>query len=550
MTVPPATPVLVGAAAAARLPDAVELMAAATEAAAADAGAPGLLAAVDRVYVARGTWDCPDPGRQVADRFGAREARTVVAELGILQQSLITRACLDVTAGRAGVVLVLGAEAAHRGRVRLTPGRPTSRAHAASGRAGGEAGPPGRATVTRGPGEAGGAEGDAGAGGRPGSGPDEIIAPDADILAPLEIRRGLHLPVRQYAVLESALRAASGLGLAAHAAEVAALWAGFSRVAAGNEDAWARDPVTPAGLAPSERNPMMAWPYTRSHCSRAGVDQGAALLICSAAAARRFGVPPDRWVFPVTAAESNVMTPLAARPDLARSPGFRAVGERLAAVAGVAPADADYLDLYSCFPAAVRVQVRELGLTGRSDLTVTGGMTFAGGPLNNYVLQSTAAMARVLRAAEPGAHGLVTCVSGMVTKQAGLLWSASPPSTGFRAEDVSVDVRAAETTLPLVDEPPDGTGAGVVAGFTVACEQGAPVQALAVVTLGGATPARAEGDGAGGDGDEGGTGGDGAGHGHAIRTVAASADSDVIAAMTREEWVGRPVTVRAGTLLP
>jgi acetyl-CoA C-acetyltransferase len=332
------------------------------------------------------------------------------------------------------------------------------------------------------------------------------------------VRRGLYLPVWQYAVLESALRAAGGLGLAAHAAEVAELWAGFFRVAAGNEDAWARNPVTPADLAASDRNPMMSWPYTRSHCSRAGVDQGAALLLCSARTALRLGVPRDRWVFPVAAAESNVMTPVSARPDLARSPGFAAVGRRLTEVTGVAPVDADLVDLYSCFPAAVRLQLRELGLAGRADLTVTGGMTFAGGPLNNYAFQSTVKMAEQLRAAEPGAHGLVSCVSGMVTKQGGLLWSTAPPPAGFRAEDVSAEVRAAQTPLPLVEDVP--VGRGQVVGFTVACEKGEPTRALAVVTL-------ADGS----------------------RTVATSTTPDLVAAMTTEEWVGRTVTIDGGALV-
>jgi acetyl-CoA C-acetyltransferase len=475
-----ARPVLVGVGAAARLPDAVELMAAAAEAAAVDAGGAGLLRAVRKVYVARGSWSHPDPGREVTTRFGAT-ARTAVAELGILQQSLVTRACLDITAGHADVVLVLGAESAHSDRFRLGAGRPT-----------------GKATT----------------------GPDEILAPTDDILAPLEIRRGMYLPVRQYAVLESALRAADGQGLAEHAAEVARLWAGFSRVAAGNDEAWSRSPVAPEDLAASERNPMMSSPYTRSHCSRAGVDQGAALLLCSTEAARRLGVPLDRWVFPVAAAESNVMVPVAARPELARSPGFGAVGRRLTTLTGRGPADADLVDLYSCFPAAVRLQTRELGLTDRADLSVTGGMTFAGGPLNNYVFQATVTMAGLLRAT-PEAQGLVTCVSGMVTKQGGMVWSASPSSGGFRAEDVSAEVRAAEQPLPLVDAGTDA--AGRIVGFTVAWEKGEPVQAQAVLTLDAA------------DGP--------------VRTVATSTDPDVLAAMSTEDWVGRTVTVRGDTLL-
>ncbi|MBX6391229.1 MAG: acetyl-CoA acetyltransferase [Frankia sp.] len=508
--VAPQTPVLVGVGVAARPPQAgaepvsaVELMTAATEAAAGDASPAaaspaGLLGLVSRVYVPRGSWDDVDPGREIARRVGlgtagGGEVRTALAELGVLQQTLITRACQDIAAGRAQAVLVVGAEAAHRTgpvRMRLVGGSGTA------------------------------APSDAG----PVREPDERLVPDGDILVRLEISRGAYLPVRQYALLETALRAADGLAVDRHAAEVAELWAAFSRVAAGNEHAWARAEVAPADLGPSARNPMMSWPYTRSHCSRAGVNQAAALLLCSADAARRLGVPRERWVFPVAAVESNAMVPVTARPELARSPGFAAVGERLTALAGVAPADVDLLDLYSCFPAAVRLQVRELGLAGRpaGELTVTGGMTFAGGPLNNYVFQSTAAMARRLREAASGSRGLVTCISGMVTKQAGLLWSTEPAAAGFRAEDVTATVRAREVPLELVDPDADGPVlTGRVAGYTVACASGEPERAIAVVSL----------DGGG-------------------RTVVTSTSADVMTAMTTEEWVGRSVKLRADTLLP
>ena len=48
--------------------------------------------------------------------------------------------------------------------------------------------------------------------------------------------------------------------------------------------------------------------------------------------------------------------------------------------------------MYSCFPAAVRVQQREFGLDPDGTPTVTGGMSFAGGPFNNFVLNATAAV--------------------------------------------------------------------------------------------------------------------------------------------------------------
>ncbi len=62
--------------------EAVDLMVAAVEAAAADAGSPSLPAAADRVAVPQGTWPYSDPARLVAARIGAAGATTVLARLG------------------------------------------------------------------------------------------------------------------------------------------------------------------------------------------------------------------------------------------------------------------------------------------------------------------------------------------------------------------------------------------------------------------------------------------------------------------------------------
>ena len=75
------------------------------------------------------------------------------------------------------------------------------------------------------------------------------------------------------------------------------------------------------------------------------------------------------------------------------------------------------------FPLAVRVQRRELHLLEKGTPTITGGMAFAGGPFNSFVL-ATAAMARRLRE-QPGL-GLVTTVSGMLTKPGLAVWSSEP----------------------------------------------------------------------------------------------------------------------------
>jgi acetyl-CoA C-acetyltransferase len=161
--------------------------------------------------------------------------------------------------------------------------------------------------------------------------------------------------------------------------------------------------------------------------------------------------------------------------ELARWPAFAA------AAAPIAVAPDDLVDLYSCFPAAVQVQARELDIdvdAAERPLTLTGGMTFAGGPLNSYVLHATVTAARRLR--EGGGDAVITSVSGMLTKPALARWSATPPAAPFASRDVSGAAAAATARCPFA---PDGTGAATIVTSTVVHDHDGPAVAVAVVEL-------------------------------------------------------------------
>jgi acetyl-CoA C-acetyltransferase len=455
-----------------------------------DSGNPALPEHADLVAVPRGSWGYGDPARLIAAAVVAKP-RTVLAQLGVLQQTLLTRACAAIAGGQADVIAVCGGEARDRSRMISRSGQTDDE------RA--DAGLP----------------------------PDEVLVPHGDIIDPLELQCGLAVPAHQYALMENALGAADGQGVPAHADAIANLWAGFSRVAAGNPDAWSRAAVPPEELRqPSEHNRLIAFPYNRLHVSQWNVNQAAALIFASAEAAKRLGIASDRWVFPLAAAESNTMIPLVQREELHRCPGAAVAGSRALELGGVHLDDTRYIDLYSCFPIAVRIQARELGLRDDQDdrpLTVTGGMTFAGGPLNNYVLQATVKMAELLRATTPQGSksatiGLVSAVSGMLTKQAFALWSNRPPEPagGFPHADVSEETEQRTPTCPLTASY---DGPATVAGYTVTGGPEGTHRCIAVADL----P----------DGS---------------RTIASSSDSQLAHAMTSEEWCGRRIAIRAGTI--
>jgi acetyl-CoA C-acetyltransferase len=476
------TPVLVGVGVAGRRCDdpsealeSSQLMIEALEAAEADAGARGLLAAADSVHVPRGFWDYSDPGRLVADHFGASGARTVLAEIGVLQQTLLNGACCAIASGEEEISIVTGGDAKYR----------NLRA--------GIAGTPLADTV------------------QTDVKPDLVLQPSGSLWSSVESDRGLMRPAQFFTMIESAMRFEAGLSIDAHRDRIAELWARMSEVAAANPHARNREVVAAETIRnASERNPMIAFPYTKMHNSDWNVDQAAGLIFCSVAKARTLAIPEARWVYPLSGTEANQMLDLGARGQLHRSPGAEIAGARALELAGRTIDEIDHFDLYSCFPAAVQLFARELGIGLERPLTVTGGMRFAGGPLNNYVLQAVARMAEVLREG-PGSTGLVTAVSGFMTKQGFGVWSTDAPEQSFGFADVTAEVTEATESRKLVVAP---EGPARIAAYTVLYLGASPAKAVAVCDL-------PSGD----------------------RTVATSDDPELARAMTLEEFVGRDVAI-------
>ena len=164
---------------------------------------------------------------------------------------------------------------------------------------------------------------------------------------------------------------------------------------------------------------------------------------------------------------------------MAACPGAGIAGRAALDAAELSIADIDLVELYTCFPVAVETYAAELGLPLARDLTVTGSMAFAGGPYNNYVIQATCRMGELLREGR-GRHGLVSSVSGVLTKQGFGLWSREPRN-GFSLRDVTDDVAR---TIPTKDVLESAGGEATIAGYTVVHERGKPPRGVAIVDVG------------------------------------------------------------------
>jgi acetyl-CoA C-acetyltransferase len=233
--------------------------------------------------------------------------------------------------------------------------------------------------------------------------------------------------------------------------------AGFSSVAAANPYSWFREARTAQQIATAgPDNRYIGFPYPKFMNAIMDVDQGAALLMTSAAEARRLKVPEEKWVYLHGCGDASDHWFISERVDYHSSPAIRAVGERALSMAGVGIGDIAHIDLYSCFPSAVEIGRDMLGIAQDDPrpLTVTGGLPYFGGPGNNYVGHSIAAMVEKLRA-DRGSLGLVTANGWYVTKHAAGVYSSAPPEREWRRADPKIDQRAIDaqphppfTTMP------------------------------------------------------------------------------------------------------
>ncbi|MEH3033555.1 MAG: crotonase/enoyl-CoA hydratase family protein [Aeromicrobium erythreum] len=414
-----------------------DLAATALERALADSrGDAGLLASADAVYaVASASWQYRDLGAVVAKRIGAEPATTVQTARfgGDGGQLVVNEAARAIAAGESSVVLVVGAEAgATLAAAQVRGETPAWTEQGADVR------------------------------------PTRSLGSEREANTELEGRVGLGAPVYNYALMESALRAREGTTKDEHLARITRLWSSLSEVAAGNEHAWLPRAFTPDELATTSLdNRPVASPYPKLLCANLQVDLASGLVVTSVAAAEAAGVPQDRWVFLHVGASAHDEWFVSERNTLDASPAIRAIGTALAQHAGRPIADVEVVDLYSCFPAAVQVAARELGLPlddPDRPLSVTGGLTFAGGPGNNYGGHAVATMVQRLRE-RPEAFGLTTSLGWYATKHAAGLLSARPPTAPFRDLHPTVPIEARRPAVASWD------GVAVVEACTVASDR-------------------------------------------------------------------------------
>jgi acetyl-CoA C-acetyltransferase len=447
----PRTPVIVGVGQTSELLDSenyrqrspADLAADAASEALADTGAdPGTVAAAIEVVAGVRQFENSAPRaraplgrsdnypRSVAGRIGARPARAVLeVSGGQAPQHLVNEFAAAIAAGGSEVTLIIGSEAISTIQHFVHDQHKPDFAEHVEG-----------SLEDRGYGLAG-------------------------LMSRHQAAHGLTGAPSQYALIENARRARLGLTREQYAAAMGALFAPFTRVAAANPHASAPVRRSAAELVtPTDANRPIADPYTRYIVAREKVNQGAAVLLTSVAAARRLGLRQARWVFLHGHADLRERD-LMERADLGQGPASVLAVRHALDVAGITAADLATIDLYSCFPAPVFNICDGLGLDPQDPrgLTVTGGLPFFGGAGNNYSMHAIAETVKRARRT-PGSYGLVGANGGIMSKYSVGVYSTTPAAW---TPDASRDLQAEIDGWDAPEQASFADGPAVVETYTV-----------------------------------------------------------------------------------
>ncbi|MBI3678259.1 MAG: acetyl-CoA acetyltransferase [Proteobacteria bacterium] len=271
----------------------------------------------------------------------------------------------------------------------------------------------------------------------------------------------LNFPVNAYPLFENALRDQAGRSPEAHLKWLGEFFSPFSKVASENPHAWFPTYRSPAEIStPSEKNRFVGFPYTKYLNAVIEVDMAAAVVMTSVAKARELGIPESKWVFLHGCGDASDIWFVSERVNYHSSPAIRTIGQKAFSMARKTVSDLAFIDLYSCFPSAVEIGCRELGIAPNDlrGLTITGGLPYFGGAGNNYVMHSIVTMMDKLRAA-PGKFGLCTANGWYVTKHSAGIYSTTPFEGRWQREDpksYQKDIDA--MPHPELVEKPNGRG--------------------------------------------------------------------------------------------
>jgi acetyl-CoA C-acetyltransferase len=437
-TLPDNTPILVGSGQVVqREPTAdapMQLAALASASAIADCGAENIAPQIDTLCVTKlfsdmsHLWPCKwgrsnNPPQSVASRIGANPQHRIYTQTGGNEpQSRVIEFAADIARGDRSLVLLTGAEALRNQR------------HAE--RSGNEL--DWNETFNE---------------------PMDDRGFGDHVATSQELNNGLNNVIYYYSLVEEAQSQSLGRSVGAHRTAMAQLMESFSRVAANNPYAQFAGAQSAQDILSA---PDLTHLYTKRMIAQDGVNQAAALLMCSVAKARELGIQESQWVCIHGMAQGRELE-LSYRENIGQSPMAGMVASRTLDIAQLGVESIDMIDIYSCFPCAVTTVAEQLGLPidGSRDLTMTGGLPYFGGPGNNYGMHAVAEAVQYARR-QRGDRTMVTSNGGVLSKHASGIYSTLPSLVDWATQTTTVDNSTLKPRAVSVDP-----GRGKIVSYTV-----------------------------------------------------------------------------------
>ncbi|KKN25812.1 hypothetical protein LCGC14_0881000 [marine sediment metagenome] len=256
-------------------------------------------------------------------------------------------------------------------------------------------------------------------------------------LSKFELKYNLSLPSLSFALLETALRAASGRSLEDHQLSIGKLYEKFSQVGSNNPFAWLKKSRSAQEIiTPTQINRNVSHPYTKYMCSNPFVDQSGAVLLTNQEFAEELNIEPSKWIYLMGGGNLQNIFSITQRPSLVNSPAVKHASRLSLAQAGLKIEDIDLFDFYSCFPSMVQLIRNALKIKEDDPrpLTLTGGMAFSGGPWNNYSLHPVITAVDLIRK-NPSLKIMQVANGGYNTKLSVGIYGKAPPQKQWNNDE-------------------------------------------------------------------------------------------------------------------
>lgn len=152
--------------------------------------------------------------------------------------------------------------------------------------------------------------------------------------------------------------------------------------------------------------------------------------------AEKLGIDRKLWIYLMGGADLKNIFNITQRPNLNDSPAAREGSQLVLKQAGLKIEDIDLFDIYSCFPSIVQIIRNELDLSEDDprDITLTGGLPYFGGPLNNYSTHAIIEAVNCIRK-NTSLKIMVVANGGYNSKQSFGIYGTDPPFISWKERD-------------------------------------------------------------------------------------------------------------------